>query len=38
MIGEIRKEHKRIRSRMTAISWYEDRLRKVEQRVGLSET
>jgi chromosome segregation ATPase len=33
LIEEIRAEHERIRSRMTAISWYEDRLRKLEERM-----
>jgi hypothetical protein len=33
LIDEVRTEHQRIRSRMTAIAWYEDRLRKVEQRL-----
>lgn len=31
LIDEIRKEHEQIRARMTAISWYEDRLRKLEE-------
>lgn len=34
LIDEIRKEHRRIRARMTAISWYEERLRRLEERIG----
>lgn len=37
LIDEIRQEHRQIRSRMTAISWYEDRLRQAEQRIGALE-
>lgn len=37
LIDEIRQEHTRIRARMTAISWYEDRLRQTEQRIGVLE-
>jgi hypothetical protein len=33
LIEAVRTEHERIRSRMTAIAWYEDRLRKVEERL-----
>jgi hypothetical protein len=33
LIEEVRTEHQRIRSRMTAIAWYEDRLRKIEERL-----
>jgi chromosome segregation ATPase len=34
LVDAIRREHEQIRSRMTAISWYEERLRKLEERVG----
>lgn len=34
LVDLIRTEHEQIRSRMTAISWYEERLRKLEERVG----
>jgi DNA repair exonuclease SbcCD ATPase subunit len=34
LVDLIRREHEQIRSRMTAISWYEERLRKLEERVG----
>jgi len=37
LIAEIRQEHTRIRARMTAISWYEDRLRQTEQRIRVLE-
>ncbi len=31
LLEEVRREHAQIRSRMTAIAWYEDRLRKLEE-------
>lgn len=31
LLDEVRREHQQIRSRMTAIAWYEDRLRKLEE-------
>jgi TolA-binding protein len=34
LIDLVRREHEQIRVRMTAISWYEDRLRKLEERMG----
>lgn len=34
LVDLIRAEHEQIRGRMTAISWYEERLRKLEERVG----
>lgn len=34
LIDLVRREHEQIRVRMTAISWYEDRLRKLEERIG----
>jgi len=34
LIDLVRREHEQIRVRMTAISWYEDRLRKLEERLG----
>lgn len=34
LVDLIRREHEQIRGRMTAISWYEERLRKLEERVG----
>lgn len=34
LIDEIRREHQQIRARMTAVSWYEDRLRKLEDAVA----
>jgi DNA repair exonuclease SbcCD ATPase subunit len=34
LLDEIRREHQQIRARMTAVSWYEDRLRKLEDAVG----
>jgi hypothetical protein len=37
LVEEIRREHERIRARMTAIAWYEDRLRRVEERTDRPE-
>ncbi len=34
VLGEVRREHERIRVRLTAIAWYEDRLRKLEEGLG----
>jgi predicted nucleic acid-binding Zn-ribbon protein len=31
LLDEVRREHEQIRARMTAISWYEDRLRRLEE-------
>lgn len=35
LIDLVRREHEQIRVRMTAVSWYEDRLRKLEERIGI---
>lgn len=37
LVDVVRQEHERIRARMTAISWYEDRLRKLEDRISAPE-
>ncbi len=34
LLDEVRREHRQVRARMTAISWYEDRLRQLETAVG----
>lgn len=34
LVDEVRQEHQRIRSRMTAIAWYEERLRRLEERMA----
>lgn len=38
LIDLVRREHEQIRVRMTAISWYEDRLRKLEERIGTDDS
>jgi chromosome segregation ATPase len=34
VVDDVRREHQRVRARLTAISWYEDRIRKLEAQVG----
>jgi archaellum component FlaC len=33
VVDEVRREHQRVRARLTAISWYEDRIRQLEAQV-----
>ncbi len=42
IVDEVRREHDRVRARLSGVAWYEDRLRVLEERVealtsGLSE-
>jgi hypothetical protein len=37
LLDEVRREHEQIRARMTAISWYEDRLRRLEEQDAPAE-
>lgn len=34
ILDEVRREHERVRVRLTAVAWYEDRLRKLEDQLS----
>ncbi|MEJ7743912.1 MAG: hypothetical protein WKF73_16040 [Nocardioidaceae bacterium] len=34
IVDEVRREHAQVRSRLTAVAWYEDRLRKLEDQLA----
>jgi DNA repair exonuclease SbcCD ATPase subunit len=38
LVDLVRREHEQIRARMTAISWYEERLRRLEERAGAGDS
>jgi len=33
IVDEVRREHDRVRARLSGVAWYEDRLRKLEERI-----
>ncbi len=33
IVEEVRREHDRVRARLSGVAWYEDRLRKLEERI-----
>lgn len=34
VVEEVRREHDRVRARLSGVSWYEDRLRRLEEQLG----
>lgn len=38
VLDEVRREHERVRARLTAVAWFEDRLRKLEDQLAARDT